>query len=264
MKRREFIAALGAAALGSWPLAARAQQRERVRRIGVLMRARPQTMLRDRPASRPSSKACSSWAGRSAVTCGSIIRWAAGDADAFANTRPNWSRWRRTSSWPLAASTVAPLLQATRTVPIVFAHGRRSGGRRFRRQPGAAGRQRHRLHAVRIQHGREMAGAAQADRAGRDASGRHSGSGHIRRALASSPRSRPWRRRSGWRSARSTCATPARSSAPSRPSRAPQWRPDRDGERAGGDSSRSDHHAGGPAQAARGLLPSASSSPTAA
>ena len=32
-----------------------------------------------------------------------------------------------------------------------------------------------------------------------------------------------------------------------------QWRPDRDGERVGDASSRSDHHAGGPAQAARGL-----------
>ena len=38
-----------------------------------------------------------------------------------ADMRRNWSRSRRTSSWPVAPAPLAPLLQATRTVPIVFA-----------------------------------------------------------------------------------------------------------------------------------------------
>ena len=48
-------------------------------------------------------------------------RWGAGNADPFAVTLWNWLRSRRTSSWPWAPRWLRRL-QATRTVPIVFAN----------------------------------------------------------------------------------------------------------------------------------------------
>jgi ABC-type uncharacterized transport system substrate-binding protein len=118
VRRREFITLLGGAA--AWPLAARAQQRERMRRIGVLM-----TTAADDPEGQARLVAFLQglqefgWsAGRNVRI---DIRWSAGNAD---DTRKYAAELVALPPDIILASTtpaVAAVLQATRTVPIVFA-----------------------------------------------------------------------------------------------------------------------------------------------
>src|SRR6516164_10272054 len=78
MKRRQFITLLGGAA--AWPLAARAQQGERVRRIGVFMNT-----AADDPAGQARLLAFAQTLAQSDWTDGRNvrmdIRWGAGDAE---------------------------------------------------------------------------------------------------------------------------------------------------------------------------------------
>ena len=118
MKRREFIAALGSAA--AWPLVGRAQQGERVRRVGVLMAFDENDPLENTYLSAfMQARAGVGWTEGRNVRMD--LRW--GDADI---NRIRSLAKELVGLQPdiiLATSTVATvaLQQETRTIPIVFA-----------------------------------------------------------------------------------------------------------------------------------------------
>jgi putative ABC transport system substrate-binding protein len=78
MRRREFIKLAGGAA--SWPLAARAQQPERVRRIGVLMNA-PESDPSYRSYAAAFAQALQRLGWREGKNLHLDIRWSAGDPE---------------------------------------------------------------------------------------------------------------------------------------------------------------------------------------
>ena len=118
MRRREFITLLGGAA--AWPLAALAQQSERVRRIGVLI---PLT------ANDPEGQARLAaflqvlkqlgWTDSRNVHID--IRWSAGNsAEAFKYTA-ELVALAPDVIFTWGSAGIAPVLKATRTIPVVFA-----------------------------------------------------------------------------------------------------------------------------------------------
>jgi putative ABC transport system substrate-binding protein len=120
MQRRNFIRLLGGAAV-AWPLAARAQQSDRVRRIGVLVAATADDGdYQARIAAFQQGLQQLGWSDGRNVHIDT--RWATTKAD---DIRRHAAELAALAPDVILAgtgtATVAPLLQATRTVPIVFA-----------------------------------------------------------------------------------------------------------------------------------------------
>jgi putative tryptophan/tyrosine transport system substrate-binding protein len=118
MKRRAFISLLGGAA--AWPLAARAQQPDRVRRIGVLMSGAEndrETQARIK-AFRQGLEALGWAEGRNIQI---EYRFAGGDADRVQNYVAALVDAAPDLIVANGSSVLATLKQATRTIPIVFA-----------------------------------------------------------------------------------------------------------------------------------------------
>jgi putative tryptophan/tyrosine transport system substrate-binding protein len=117
MKRREFITLLGGAA--AWPLAAHAQQPARMRRIGVLL-----SFAADDPEVAPRIRALQQGLQQFGWTDGSNVRihyrMTAGDAARSRTYAAELLALAPDVILASGSSTVGPLLQASRSVPIVF------------------------------------------------------------------------------------------------------------------------------------------------
>jgi putative tryptophan/tyrosine transport system substrate-binding protein len=117
MKRREFIAALSAAA--AWPLVARAQQGDRMRRVGVLMDA---------------AESSSDGQARIAAFRGILqglgwiegrniqidYRWGGGDVERTHAYAAELVRFKPDVIFAYALAQLAPLARETKTIPIIF------------------------------------------------------------------------------------------------------------------------------------------------
>jgi putative ABC transport system substrate-binding protein len=117
--RREFILAIGAAAPSLlWPFAARAQQGERVRRIGVLVAIADDPEGQARVAAFIHELQQLGWVdGRNLRI---DIRWGAGDAERIRRYAAELVALAPDAILAGGGAAVGPLLQITRTVPIVF------------------------------------------------------------------------------------------------------------------------------------------------
>jgi putative tryptophan/tyrosine transport system substrate-binding protein len=216
IERRKFLATLGGAA-AAWPLVARAQQPERIRRIGVLTPyAMDDREARARLVAFLQALQQLGWADGGNVRIDT--RWGAGNASDIRKFAAELVALAPDVILANTSGAIAPLQQATRTVPIVFVGVADPVGAGYvdsLARPGGnatgflvweysiAAKWLELLKEIAPQVTRAMVLRQSAIAAG----------------PASSPSSRLRHLPSAWTCAWPMCAMPARSSAPSQPSR---------------------------------------------
>jgi putative ABC transport system substrate-binding protein len=137
MQRRNFITLFGSTAL-AWPLAARAQQTERMRRVGVLMHT-----TSDEPDAQAQMAAFLQGLQVAGWEVGRNLRietrWSGGDPARLRKNAADLVALNPDVIMAGSGPTLPTMLQATRTVPIVFAQSIDpigSGSVRSLAQPG--------------------------------------------------------------------------------------------------------------------------------
>ena len=167
--RRTVLAGI-AATLAPGPLVAQAQQREAMRRLGVLM-----ANLANDPEGQAHAAALVQGLGALDWHEGGNLRidwrWAGGDPALFERYAAELVALGPEVLVAHGSASVEALRRQTSTIPIVFVRRRRPGRPRLRREPGAPRRQHHRLQQLRPADGQQMAGDADADHPARRARG---------------------------------------------------------------------------------------------
>jgi putative ABC transport system substrate-binding protein len=118
MRRRELLSLLGGAAV-SWPVGARAQQAEQMRRIGVLMNSAADDPVAQTRLTRFLQRLQElGWSeGRNLRI---DVRWGLGDAERIRKAAAELVALAPDVILANGSPVTGPLLQATRTIPIVF------------------------------------------------------------------------------------------------------------------------------------------------
>jgi hypothetical protein len=162
LKRRDFITLLGGAA-AAWPLGARAQQGDRMRRIGVLM-----NLAADDPEGQARLTAFAQGLQQLGWTDGRNVRidyrWGAGDRRCLSQICRRAFSARARRHFGLGHPKRSSIAEGDPHRTHRIRAGRRPRWSRLGREPRAAGRKHHRFYPYGIRHRREMAGVAQRDR----------------------------------------------------------------------------------------------------